>query len=93
MLLIRLIDFVLSPLGFGLLLALLLWLGRTRLPRALWRSGLALEALCLVFATPLGGSALVGIEERRAPRPHRPRSWCLPAASGVRRTMRMTTAR
>ncbi|MEO7326440.1 MAG: YdcF family protein [Dokdonella sp.] len=66
MLLTRLIDVMLSPLSFGLLLALLLWRSRAHLPRGLWRTGLVLEALCFVFTTPLGASALVGIEERRA---------------------------
>ncbi|GAA0717770.1 YdcF family protein [Dokdonella soli] len=63
----RLIDAVLSPLGFGLLLALALWLGRRRLSRGLWYAGFALEALCLLLAAPLGANALVALEERRAP--------------------------
>lgn len=62
-------DVLLSPLGAGLLLALLLWLLRRRLPRwALW-SGFALELLCYALMTPLGANALVGAIEARAPRP------------------------
>lgn len=62
-------DVLLSPLGAGLLLALLLWLARRRLPRwALW-SGIVLEVLCYVLMTPLGANALVGMVEAQAPRP------------------------
>lgn len=67
MLLTRLIDAFASPLGGGLLLALLLWLGRHRLPRGWLRAGLALEALCLLASTPLGANALLALQERRAP--------------------------
>ncbi|MGA9341836.1 MAG: YdcF family protein, partial [Rhodanobacteraceae bacterium] len=61
-----LIDTVLSPLGFGLLLTLVLWLLRRRLPRALWIAGLALDLLCIVLATPAAANALIAFEERRA---------------------------
>ena len=62
----RLIDIVLSPLGFGLLLACLLWLSRARLPRGVWRAGLVLEVLCVILSTPAGSNLLVGWQERRA---------------------------
>lgn len=65
MLLTRLIDTAISPLGFGLLLALLLWLTRRRAPRALWRFGLALELPCLLLATPFGANVLASLQERR----------------------------
>lgn len=61
-----LIDTVLSPLGFGLLLAIILWLLRGRLPRPLWVAGLALGALCVALATPAAANALLAFEERRA---------------------------
>lgn len=65
MLLTRLIDTAISPLGFGLLLALLLWLTRRRLPRALWFFGLALELPCLLLATPFGANRLAALQEHR----------------------------
>jgi len=61
------VDAILSPLGFGLLLALALWLLRRRLPRGLWRAGIALEIICAFLATPLGANALVTLQERRSP--------------------------
>lgn len=61
----ELIDTVLSPLGFGLLLAFGLWLARGRLPRGLFATGLALELACLLLATPLGANLLLGVQERR----------------------------
>lgn len=67
MLLTRLIDFVVSPLGGGLLLALLLCLGRRRLPRTLWWTGLVLAVGFLALATPLGANTLLAALERRAP--------------------------
>lgn len=63
------VDVLLSPLGFGLLLALALWLGRRRWPRTVMRIGIALEALCVLLATPIGANALVTFQERRAPPP------------------------
>ncbi len=65
----RLVDVLISPLGGGLLLALLLWLWRARLPRALWYGGLVLEVLCLLTATPAGANLLVALQERRVPDP------------------------
>jgi uncharacterized SAM-binding protein YcdF (DUF218 family) len=65
MLLTRLIDVVVSPLGGGLLLALLLWSTRRRAPRWLWRGGLALELACLLLATPFGAQRMIVLEERR----------------------------
>jgi len=67
MLLTRLIDAFASPLGGGLLLASLLWLGRRRLSRGWLRAGLALEVLCLLASTPLGANALLALQERRTP--------------------------
>lgn len=64
-----LVDAILSPLGFGLLLALVLWGFRARLPRTLFRIGIFVEILCLVASTPLGANMLVTLEERRAPPP------------------------
>jgi uncharacterized SAM-binding protein YcdF (DUF218 family) len=62
-----LVDALLSPLGFGLLLGLLLWWRRGRLPRWLLCTALALELLCLLLSTPLGADALLARAERRAP--------------------------
>lgn len=61
----ELIDTVLSPLGFGLLLALALWLSRRRLPRWLLRAGIVLELGCLLLATPFGANLLLRAQERR----------------------------
>lgn len=63
------VDAILSPLGFGLLLALLLWRLRRRLPRGIWHAGIALEIVCLFLATPFGANTLVTLQERRAPQP------------------------
>ena len=65
MLLTRLIDCAISPIGFGLLLALVLRASRRRAPRALWRFGLALELPCLLLATPFGANALASLQEHR----------------------------
>ena len=62
------VDVFLSPLGFGLALALVLWLGRARLPRMVVRIGIAIEIVCLVLSTPVGSNALVVMQESRAPR-------------------------
>ena len=62
-----LVDALLSPLGFGLLLGLLLWWRRARWPRWLLRAGCALELLCLLLAMPLGADALLARAEQRAP--------------------------
>ena len=56
---------VLSPLGFGVPLALLLWWSRKRAPRALWRVGMAIEIACIVLSTPLGANTLVRWQEDR----------------------------
>lgn len=67
----RAMDFVdafLSPLGFGLALALVLWLGRARLPRIAVRVGFAIEIGCLVLSTTVGANALLALQESRAPR-------------------------
>jgi uncharacterized SAM-binding protein YcdF (DUF218 family) len=64
-----LVDVLLSPLGFGLLVALILWLGRHRLPRGLLRAGLAIECVCLALTTPAGANVLVALQERRTPMP------------------------
>jgi uncharacterized SAM-binding protein YcdF (DUF218 family) len=61
----ELIDTVLSPLGFGLLLALLLWLSRGRLPRWLLGIGVTLELGCLLLATPFGANLLLRAQEQR----------------------------
>ncbi|MET0230342.1 MAG: YdcF family protein [Rhodanobacteraceae bacterium] len=63
------VDVFLSPLGFGLLLALVLWLARRRLSRGSLRIGIAIEIVLLVLSTPLGANALVAWQESRAPLP------------------------
>lgn len=60
------VDALLSPLRLGLLLALLLWLGRRRLPRPVWMAGLAIEVACCVLATPFGANGLMDFQESRA---------------------------
>ncbi|WP_300618584.1 YdcF family protein [Dokdonella sp.] len=65
MLLTRLVDFAISPLGFGLLLALLLWRTRRHAPRWLWHLGAALEVVCFLLATPFGAQTLAALQERR----------------------------
>ena len=64
-----LVDVLLSPLGFGLLVALITWLGRRRLPRALLRASLAIECICLALTTPAGANAIIALQERRTPTP------------------------
>ena len=63
------VDVFLSPLGFGLLLALALWLRRHRLSRRAMRIGMGVEILCLVLTTPLGANVLTSWQEHRAPQP------------------------
>ncbi len=41
--LMAILDVLLSPLGFGLFVALITWLGRRRLPRSLQRASIAIE--------------------------------------------------
>jgi uncharacterized SAM-binding protein YcdF (DUF218 family) len=65
------VDAILSPLGLGLLVALLLWRFRGRASHRLWRAGLVVEFVCIALATPLGASALIAIQENRAPMPDR----------------------
>jgi len=61
-----LVNALLSPLGFGVPLALLLCWSRGRIPRAWWRAGLAIEIACIVCCTPLGADTLVRWQEDRA---------------------------
>lgn len=61
----ELIDTVLSPLGFGLLLAFVLWLSRRRLPRWLLATGMVLELACLLLATSFGANLLLRAQESR----------------------------
>lgn len=63
------VDVVLSPLGFGLLVALIAWLGRRRWPRGLLRASIAIECVCLVLTTPAAANMLVSLQERRTPLP------------------------
>jgi len=63
------IDVLLSPLGLGLLVALIAWLGRRRFPRSLLRASIAIECFCLVLTTQAGANALVTLQERRTPMP------------------------
>jgi uncharacterized SAM-binding protein YcdF (DUF218 family) len=60
------VDVFLSPLGFGLLLALVLWLSRRRLPRGVFRAGIAVEIACLFLTTPVGANFLTSWQEQRA---------------------------
>lgn len=64
-----LLDVFLSPLGFGLFVALVAWLGRRRLPRMLLRASFAIEGVCLALTTPAGANTLLALQERRAPPP------------------------
>ena len=63
------VDALLSPLGFGLALALVLKLARRRLSRTALRIGIAIEGVLLIVSTPLGANALVAWQESRAPLP------------------------
>ena len=63
------VDAILSPLGLGLLLALVLWRFRGRFSRAMWRAAIVFGIVCLVLATPLGASALIAVQEKRVPTP------------------------
>ena len=63
------VDVVLSPLGFGLLVALIAWFGRRRWPRGLLRASIAIECVCLVLTTPAAANMLVSLQERRTPLP------------------------
>jgi len=68
----RIMDFVdvlLSPLGLGLFVALVAWLGRRRLPRGVLRASIAIECVCLALTTPAGANVLVALQERRTPMP------------------------
>ncbi|MBN8727794.1 MAG: YdcF family protein [Xanthomonadales bacterium] len=60
---------LLSPLGFGLLVALLLALGGRRLPWWLRRAAVAALLACVLLVTPLGANALVALLERQVPGP------------------------
>jgi uncharacterized SAM-binding protein YcdF (DUF218 family) len=62
------VDVLLSPLGFGLALALVLWLGRARFPRFVMRVGVGMEMACLALSTPVGSNTLVAFQESRTPR-------------------------
>ncbi|MES2403277.1 MAG: YdcF family protein [Pseudomonadota bacterium] len=62
-------DFVLSPLSWALLMAVVLALAWRRLPRALRWAGLAIEVLLVFSMTPLGANALVRMIESRVPPP------------------------
>jgi uncharacterized SAM-binding protein YcdF (DUF218 family) len=64
-----LLDVFLSPLGLGLLLALVLWLRRRRISRGLLRFGIAVEIICLVLTTPFGANLLTSWQERRTRAP------------------------
>jgi uncharacterized SAM-binding protein YcdF (DUF218 family) len=62
-----LVDTLISPLGFGLLLGALLWLTRRRLPRWAWRAGIVAELVCLVLSTSFGAGMLVAFQQSRSP--------------------------
>ena len=61
------VNVVLSPLGFGLLVALVLWLRRRRLSRTALRAGIAIEVGCYVLMTPFGSNLVTSWQEHRAP--------------------------
>jgi uncharacterized SAM-binding protein YcdF (DUF218 family) len=63
------VDVFLSPFGFGLLLAFVLWRWHRRLSRRALRIGIAAQILCLVLSTPLGANLLTSVQERRSPTP------------------------
>jgi uncharacterized SAM-binding protein YcdF (DUF218 family) len=63
------VDALLSPLGFGLALAAVLYFARRRLPRIALRVGLLVEAICLVLSMPIGANTLVAWQEGRVARP------------------------
>lgn len=66
---VEFVDALSSPLGFGLLLAVVLWPGRRRFPRGVLRVGILIEIACLILSTPLGAGVLVALQEHRAPPP------------------------
>lgn len=59
--------FLLSPLTWALLVALLLVLLWRRMPRSLRAAGIVLELLAVFLMSPLGANALVGMIEARVP--------------------------
>ncbi|HKE47944.1 MAG TPA: YdcF family protein [Rhodanobacteraceae bacterium] len=61
------VNVFLSPLGFGLLLAIVLWFRRGRMSRAARRAGIAVLIVCYVFMTPFGSNFLTAWQEHRAP--------------------------
>lgn len=66
MLLTRLVDFAVSPIGLGLSCALVLWRTRGRRGwRWAWHLALALELACVVLATSPGARVLVALQEHR----------------------------
>jgi len=56
---------LLSPLGLGLVLALLLRVSWSRLPRGVRRAGIGVELLLVLLCCPLGANALVWLVESR----------------------------
>jgi uncharacterized SAM-binding protein YcdF (DUF218 family) len=60
-------NFLLSPLTWLLLIAMLLALTWQRLPRTMRVAGIVLEALALIMMSPLGANALVNMIESRVP--------------------------
>ncbi len=66
MLLTRLVDFAISPLGLGLFCALVLWRTRGRRRwRWLWHLAFGLGLVCVALATSPGARVLVGLQEQR----------------------------
>ena len=59
---------LLSPLGLGILLAVVLLLAWRRMPRWLHGVALALEAFAVIACCPVGANALVWLIESRVPR-------------------------
>lgn len=62
-------QILLSPLGLGLLSAVVLAVAWARLPRGLRWLGLGVAAACGVLLTPFGANALLGTLEQRVPAP------------------------
>ncbi len=61
----ELVDTLLSPLGFALLLAAFAWIARGRRPRWLLRAMVVAWAACFVLATPFGANLLLRVQEQR----------------------------
>jgi len=64
---VEIVNALLSPLGLGIPLAVVLCWTRAHRQRWLWRTGALIEIVCIVLCTPLGANTLVQWQEDRAP--------------------------